>query len=61
MSRKIVIQNWRCSIPLLLESGNEQNPKFGEKITNLYTIFFNVWQIVSLVETKNIEIILVVV
>jgi len=26
---------------LLLESGNEQNPKFGEKITNLYTQSFS--------------------
>jgi len=40
-SRKEVIQNWRCSIQLLLESGNEQNPKFGAKITYLYTQYFS--------------------
>jgi len=62
VSRKTVIQNWRCSIQLLLESDDEQNPKFGAKNhLFIYTIFFNVGQIISLVETKNIEIILVVV
>ena len=62
VSRKKVIQNWRCSIQLLLESDDEQNPKFGAKNhIFIYTIFFNGGQIVSLVETKNIEITLVVV
>jgi len=62
VSRKTVIQNWRCSIQLLLENDDEQNPKFGAKNRLfIYTIFFNVGQIVSLVETKNIEIILVIV
>ena len=60
MSRKTIIQNWRCSIQLLLESDDEQNPKFGAKNhLFIYTIFFNVGQTISLVETKNIEIILV--
>jgi len=46
----------------LLESDDEQNPKFGAKNHKfIYTIFFNVGQIVSLIEIKNIEIILVVV
>jgi len=46
----------------LLESDDEQNPKFGAKNhIFIYTIFFNGGQIVSLVETKNIEITLVVV
>jgi len=44
----------------LLEIGDEQNPKFSaENHMFIHTIFFNVGQIVSLVETKNIEIILV--
>ena len=46
----------------MLESGDEQNPKFGAKnYIYIYTIFFNVGEIVRLVKIENIEIILVVV
>jgi len=46
----------------LLESGDEENPKFGAKNHKItYTIFFNEGKIFSSVEAKNIEIILVVV
>ena len=46
----------------MLESDDEQNPKFDAKShIFIYTIFFNVGQIVSLVETKNMELILVAV
>ena len=59
---KTVIQNWRWTIQLLLESDDEQNPKFGaQNHIFIHNFFFNVGQIVSLVETNNIEIILVIV
>jgi len=54
--------HWRWTIQLLLESDDEQNPKFGaQNHIFIHTIFFNVRQIVSLIETNNIEIILMVV
>jgi len=54
VSGKTTIQNWRWTIQLLLESDDEQNSKYDAQNHIFIHNVFNV-------ETKNIEIILVVV